>query len=166
MVEGLPKPKEVGPILAFEGDRVKRGWLVRFLRKPGIIRPMDPATMPDFRLTEEEAATVAGYIASRWKREGGRQSLALRERELTPTLAKEGRRLWEQELGCSSCHRFGKQGSIGAPILTGAGERLKVAWMVRWVKDPKHFLPDTPMPRVPLTDEEAKAIVAFLLRRR
>lgn len=162
-VEGLPKPRKLGPILAFEGDRVKREWLTRFLREPGFIRPMELATMPDFRLTGEETAAVAGYISSRWKEEG-HKSLSLEEQKLTPVLAEKGKYLWEQVLGCSSCHRVGEKGSIGGPVLTGVAARLSAAWLFRWIRDPKHFLPDTPMPRVPLSEDEAKAIVAYLFR--
>ncbi|MBI3126309.1 MAG: c-type cytochrome [Candidatus Tectomicrobia bacterium] len=164
-VEGLPKPKKVGPALAFEGDRVKPDWLAQFLREPRVIRPMEPAAMPDFRLSGGEAAAVAEFIAARWKEEA-RDASAVGEQSLTAALAVKGKSMWEQELGCSSCHRFGEKGSIGGPILTGLSERLNPAWLFRWVKDPKHFLPNTPMPRVPLTDDEAKAIVAYLFSRR
>lgn len=161
-LKDVPKSKKVGPPLVFEGDRVRHGWLVRFLRNPDVIRPTNLAVMPDFRLSDEEASAVAAFIAGRWTDKGESAAEGLDAKKFTPAMVAAGKRLWERELGCSACHRVGERGSIGAPVLTGAKDRLTAPWLFRWIMDPKHYIPDTPMPRVPLSAEEAKSLTAYL----
>ncbi|MBI3076581.1 MAG: cytochrome c [Deltaproteobacteria bacterium] len=153
-----------------EGDRVQKGWLQRFLKDPRPIRPMSEGRMPSFRLSEGEAAAIAEYIAAALvdrQQAKGTGAEAVKDGPGVPAgLAARGQKLFEEELGCRTCHRLGGEGARGAPDLTDARDRLDPRWLVRWLKDPKVILPATPMPKVGLSDEEARAVAAYLLNHR
>jgi putative membrane protein len=75
--------------------------------------------------------------------------------------------------GCGSCHTIGQirgaNGLVGPP-LTGIGSRLYVAGMLEnsegnlatWIHDPKAINPKTAMPKLGVTDGDARTIAAFL----
>lgn len=76
----------------------------------------------------------------------------------------EGRALIEKA-GCVGCHKmpgFTRPEVIG-PDLTGVGSKVKPAWLYRWLKRPKDYLPRTFMPNPLLTDEEAKILTTYLM---
>jgi cytochrome c len=76
---------------------------------------------------------------------------------------------------CGSCHTIpgisGANGTIG-PNLAGVASRPKIAGgavnnngpddLKRWITDPPAAKPGTAMPKVPMTDDEATKIVAYL----
>ena len=76
---------------------------------------------------------------------------------------------------CGSCHVIpgvpGATGAIG-PSLAGVAGRPKIAGgavnntgpddLKKWILDPPASKPGTPMPKVPMTDDEASKMVAFL----
>jgi cytochrome c1 len=76
-------------------------------------------------------------------------------------------------VACGVCHRIpgvrGAHGIVGPP-LTEFGRRQFIAGivanqpavLVRWVKDAPSIAPNTGMPGLPLTDEEARDVAAYL----
>jgi len=48
------------------------------------------------------------------------------------------------------------------PNLKEASSKLKPAWMIDWLKDPRAFRPTTKMPRFRINDEQTRDIAAFL----
>ena len=52
------------PILYREGEKVRPPWLTEFLLDPYTLRPWLSVRMPRFRLTREEARTIAQYFAA------------------------------------------------------------------------------------------------------
>jgi mono/diheme cytochrome c family protein len=77
------------------------------------------------------------------------------------------------ELGCVSCHATGKEQAAHllpkrGPVLDKVGERLRLEWLVKYVKSPHDLKPGTTMPDVlaglPDTDRDrtATAIANFL----
>jgi cytochrome c2 len=76
---------------------------------------------------------------------------------------------------CGSCHTIpgipGATGTIG-PNLAGVASRPKIAGgavtnngpedLKKWIMDPPALKPGTAMPKVPMTDDEATKIVAYL----
>jgi len=86
---------------------------------------------------------------------------------------EEGRRLFLAS-GCGGCHTLdGLRGATGVagPNLTNvalrptlAGERLPNTPenLARWIRDPPALKPDTPMPKLGLTDAQARDLAAFL----
>lgn len=160
-VEVLPEGKKVGPNLTYEGSRVRKEWLIGFLRAPHTIKPeyalMGGWTrMPTFPLTVAETLILAEYIS---------QVLVDKESEhkvvLETALARKGERLFSEKQ-CNGCHRIGdRPGGIG-PNLTEAGKRLRPGWVVNFIQRPSHYL-DTRMPDLGVSTEEAKALAAYIL---
>lgn len=164
-IAGFPEGRRVGPPLGFQGSRVTREWLEGFLRRPGPIKPEyaimgSDARMPDFRLTDGEVRILTGYIMVRLKDETLKP---LPPAAFDPTLAPRGEQLFAEKF-CDNCHRIGSRpGGIG-PDLTETGRRLNPAWVYRFVLNPSHYL-DTRMPNLKLTEEEARAVTAYLIHR-
>lgn len=77
-------------------------------------------------------------------------------------LAEVGKRLYLNKYGCNACHRVGDAGGVVGPALDRAGFRLNFTWVYRWVKYPQSMKPETRMPNLGLSDQDAKAIVMYL----
>ncbi len=164
-IGGLARTLRPGPSLSWEGSKVRESWLLAFLREPHPIRPQEEARMPGFRLSDAEAGALTAYIRDRLVAPDISRKV-FRSGEVTAALIAEGKRLFEGELGCRTCHRVEKEGALGGPDLTAIASRLEEGWLVQWIKDPKRFDPHVPMPKVGVTDDEAKAVAAYLLHRR
>ncbi|MBI3194790.1 MAG: c-type cytochrome [Ignavibacteriae bacterium] len=81
----------------------------------------------------------------------------------SPTLS-DGRSLFESS-GCLGCHNvegYVKVPNIGPP-LNRIAVKVKPAWLMRWILNPKSYLPQTKMPNFRFTEDEANAVRAYLL---
>ncbi len=163
-IGGLARTLRPGPPLSSEGSKVRESWLLAFLKQPHPIRPQEEARMPGFRLSDTEAGALTAYIRERLVAPEISRKV-FRSGEVTAALIAEGKRLFEGELGCRTCHRVEKEGALGGPDLTAIASRLEEGWLFQWIKDPKRFDPHVPMPKVGVTDDEAKAVAAYLLYR-
>lgn len=86
--------------------------------------------------------------------------------------AERGRLLLRQ-FGCGACHRIAgvadAQGNVGPP-LAGVAKRVYLGGvlpnspnnMVRWIRAPKAFDPQTAMPNLGVSEEHARDMVAYL----
>lgn len=77
-------------------------------------------------------------------------------------LVEAGKRLYLNKYGCNACHRVGDTGGVVGPALDRAGFRLNSTWVYRWVKYPQSMKPETRMPNLGLSDQDAKAITMYL----
>jgi mono/diheme cytochrome c family protein len=152
-----------GPDLAAESSRVKVEWLRGFLTKPSAIRPFGSyvgsgSRMPDFHLSEDEVDSLVSYLAALradFPRADSQPKLSVfREREVESLL--------RDRLPCLGCHRLGDEGGRVGPELTNVGARLQPAYIQAIVEDPRHVVPGSIMPRVPLPPREASRIIAYL----
>lgn len=87
-------------------------------------------------------------------------------------LHETGKALFQSK-GCVACHTIGK-GKLVGPDLKGVTDRRDQEWIAKWLKDPdsmiltdptakellKEFL--VPMPNQGLSDEDIKALMAYL----
>ena len=81
-----------------------------------------------------------------------------------PVLSK-GRKMF-YEYGCRGCHQVkGKERVKVGPPLKRIGEKVKVDWLYRWIKNPEEYLPQTKMPNFRFTHSEAADITRFLIPR-
>jgi cytochrome c1 len=48
------------------------------------------------------------------------------------------------------------------PTLDRAGFRLNSTWVYRWIKYPQSMKPETRMPNLGLSDQDAKAVTMYL----
>ena len=73
-------------------------------------------------------------------------------------------------VGCLGCHITGNETrqaagprrTFGQP-LQNIGNKTSYEWLFDWVRDPKHFSPDTYMPDLRLTDAEAADVATYLV---
>jgi cytochrome c oxidase subunit 2 len=76
-------------------------------------------------------------------------------------LADRGMRLF-MENGCYGCHTIGKTGTPIAPDLSRVGLKRSEAYLLDWLRDPRAQKPTAHMPRIALTEAEARALAAYL----
>ncbi len=152
----------LAPDLSYLGSRVRSGWLRAFLKNPYSIRLYLPERMPKFNLTDAEVETIVSYA----KIVLVNDSIPTRvfaPGELTPQLVDQGRRLYFEKYACQACHQIGLQGGAIGPELTEITQRLTEGWLLAWLKGSQKLVPNVKEPQYGLSDEEARAIAAFLL---
>jgi mono/diheme cytochrome c family protein len=76
-----------------------------------------------------------------------------------------------ETIGCKGCHGFaegefttvlGKAKDL-VPNLKDVASKVGPQWVYHWLKNPRGFSPDTNMPSLRLSDDEATAITAYLM---
>lgn len=83
--------------------------------------------------------------------------------------AAEGEALLHR-IGCLGCHLMDPTAEratapverLHGPHLAGLGDKVSPAWLYAWLRDPRSHRPDTPMPDLRLSEEEAADLVAYL----
>jgi mono/diheme cytochrome c family protein len=136
--------------------------MIEFLKNPQTLRPTLTLRMPQFNMTDEEAATLADYLQMVMQtpsvRLGGGTS-----KDFTPEMARMGKQLYEVKYQCQSCHTIGSSGGYVGPNLTNVGNWMNAAWIDAWLRNPQALEPGTIEPRRDFTEEEIKALTAYLL---
>jgi len=80
-------------------------------------------------------------------------------------LVEEGRAAFTR-VGCSNCHRVRGVGTVMAPDLSRVGAKHDVAYLERWLRDPREVHPSGHMPALELTEDDIKALAAYLAAQR
>jgi len=154
---------DMAPDLTWEGSAVQRQWLLDFLRNPNTLRPALIRRMPKFNLSDAEIVTLTDYMMTVYQNPAvDRDSMP--GSSFTPTLVEQGRQLFYSKYACQSCHIADPKtdkGYIG-PTLTQVGTRLNPAWIFHWLKDPQALRPGTVEPNQHISDDDARALTAFL----
>jgi nitric oxide reductase subunit C len=155
---------DMAPDLTWEGSSVQRDWLVQFFRNPNTLRPALIRRMPKFNLTDAEINTLTDYIMTVYQSPKiDRDSMPLSG--YAPGEVDLGKQLYYSKYSCQACHIIDTKqdkGYIG-PTLTHVGSRLTAAWIYNWLKDPQALRPGTQEPKRNLSDDEARALTAFLM---
>ena len=155
---------DMAPDLTWEGSSVQREWLVQFFRNPNTLRPTLIRRMPKFNLTEAEINNLTDYIMTVYQSPKiDRDSMPLSG--YSPGQVETGKQLFYSKYGCQACHIIDTKqdkGYIG-PTLTHVGSRLTAAWIYNWMKDPQALRPGTQEPKRDMSDDEARALTAFLM---
>jgi mono/diheme cytochrome c family protein len=73
-----------------------------------------------------------------------------------------GRRLFEEK-GCFGCHSIGGKGGTVGPPLDLVSKRHDARWIVAHFQNPQAVSPGTVMPQFNFTEQETRALTAFLL---
>jgi mono/diheme cytochrome c family protein len=155
---------DMAPDLSWEGTAVQRQWLDDFLKNPNTLRPALIRRMPRFNLTDSERTILTDYIMTVY------QNPAFQRDEMPLTgypseLIEKGRQLFYSKYACQSCHIVNPtedKGYIG-PTLTKVGTRLNAAWIFHYLKDPQALRPGTVEPNQHISDDDARALTAFLM---
>ena len=154
---------DMAPDLTWEGSAVQRQWLVDFLKNPNTLRPALIRRMPKFNLTDAEIGILTDYIMMVYQSPMVEPD-SLPALSFTAAMVEQGRQLFYSKYACQSCHIVDSKtdkGYIG-PTLTQVGTRLNPAWIFHWLKDPQALRPGTVEPNQHMSDEDARALTAFL----
>ena len=155
---------DMAPDLSWEGSSVQPQWLNDFLKNPNTLRPALIRRMPRFNLTDSERTTLTDYIMTVYQT-GSFQRDEMPLTGYSPELVEKGRQLFYSKYACQSCHMVNPnedKGYIG-PTLTKVGARLNAAWIFHYLKDPQAMRPGTVEPNQHMSDDDARALTAFLM---
>ena len=155
---------DMAPDLTSEGSSVQRAWLLDFLKNPNTLRPALIRRMPRFNLTDAEAATLTDYIMTIYQTPAF-DSASVSASSFTAADREQGRQLFYSKYACQSCHIVDPQSDKGyiGPTLTVVGVRRTAAWIFHYLKDPQALRPATLEPNQHISDEDARALTAFLM---
>ncbi len=157
------------PSLTSAGKRLTRTFVRSYLAKPHDVRPGLSQSMPRLALSATQIDDLTAYLVP--------------EESAAPSVTGDleaGRRVIESK-GCITCHAMtGVPGLVAsaipvpvtrdellhgkrlAPDLRYVRERQTSAQTAAWLVDPKAIKADSAMPKIPLTDNERRDVVAFL----
>lgn len=153
--------------------RLSPSWIARYLQEPGDVRPYLGESMPRLPLSADEARDLAIWLAGD-DDNGGDAAVAFGD-------ATRGRALLEDKR-CGSCHRFTgveplpmtappslspdvlARGMKLAPDLALTRDRFVKARLVEWIANPRQLKPDTAMPTLDVTDEQARDMAAYIVQ--
>jgi mono/diheme cytochrome c family protein len=150
----------IAPDLSHEGSRAQSKWIADFLKNPETLRATPLPGMPQFNMPDKDAAIAAEFLSAMLK--PGINPESLESREFTSAMVSTGKQLYGVKYRCQSCHTIGGTGSEVGPNLNNAGNRLTMPWIEAWLRNPQDLQPDTIEPRRNLTDEEIRALTAYL----
>lgn len=159
-IAGYENRPRIGPPLTRVATKVSYAWLIRWLQDPRGTQPR--SRMPNFGFGPGEAAAVADFLFSLTGEARTDEGAA----EPRWDLLERGRALYG-EARCSLCHASGDRGGTFAkayaPDLSGAGSKLRRAWALSWLGDPRAYHPLSRMPRFRFAASEREALAEFLL---
>lgn len=175
-MHGLVRWGALAPNLSGTGTRVRADWLLAFLKKPYKMRPYLTASMPTFNFRNRDDQILVRYFQATGNSTAHFEHEGQLERAGTAT-AEAGQKLFAGHL-CASCHQLnGKELPVAsklrwyhnmqvarrlAPDLADVKKKLRRDWVVRWIENPPLLMPDTTMPYMALTAEEAAALASYL----
>lgn len=168
--------RKVGPALEHIADKVTPAWAYHWIMNPKEFRPttrmprifgLSNMQEPEFATAEAEVGAVVQYLFHVSRPLGGYED---------PPGAgdpKKGEELVRSR-GCLACHRLDSPADdkpierlirldAFGPSLAGIGSKTAHKWVYNWVLHPKRYFPDTKMPDLRLTKEEAADAAAFLM---
>jgi mono/diheme cytochrome c family protein len=152
----------LAPDLSYEGSRAQRQWMIDFLKNPQTLRPTLILRMPQFNMTDQEASILADYMAASLQSPSVHPASA-DAGQFTSQMAVHGRTLYEMKYQCQSCHTIGAAGGYVGPDLSNVGNWMTPAWIAGWLKDPQALVPGSIEPKRSMTEDEVKALTAFLM---
>lgn len=164
--------RKAGPSLTRIAGKTNPGWAYKWIEAP---RDFHPTTfMPHFFFQENtttaankkrQQVEIAALVAFLWeKSEKPSYDAAAPAGD-----AARGKQLFET-VGCAGCHVLDRTKTrdefpinrLHGPNLVRTGSKVSKGWLYSWLKNPKQYFPDTNMPNLRLTDQEAADLVAYL----
>ncbi len=174
---GYDNIRKVGPDLSTVSGKLTKDWVRKWLANPKEFKSQ--ARMPQFWWNSNNSGTSNGV---NWDKRNATEINAIvdflwsvsKPKELpagrTNGNAAEGKKIVET-VGCFGCHAIGaiKEVANQSQIrrrhgfnLENQGSKVPQSWIYNWVKDPAQVWPDTKMPSLRLSDEEAADVAAYL----
>ena len=158
------KGGEMATDLSQEGSRVNKTWLQKFMKAPDTIRPILVERMTPFKIQDSEIETLYSYFGATLVDDRVENlTNAVNEKILRdPKMIQTGKDLYSKKYACQTCHQVNHQGGLIGPDLTKVGDRLKLEWILYYLRDPKAFVKRSVEPAYKLTDKEIEALAAYL----
>ncbi len=155
---------DMAPDLTWEGSSVQRQWLTDFLHNPNTLRPSLIRRMPRFNLNDSDNKELTDYLLTVYQSPAIDADLAPAATN-PPEAVEHGRQLFYSKYACQACHIVDAKADKGyiGPTLTQVGSRLTPGWVYAWLKNPQALRPGTAEPNQNLSDEDARALTAFLM---
>ena len=168
--EGLRKP---GPNLRRIASKLDEAWVANWIREPRAIKAStwmprvwynaNSSSSEDAVRNEVEIGAVVAYLFA--NSEEHRPAL---QRPTRGDPAR-GQQLVES-VGCLACHVMGEESreisgprrTFGQPLV-GLGDKTSYEWLFDWVRNPKHYSPETYMPDLRLTDTQVADVATYLV---
>lgn len=168
-VKGFENQWKAGPSLLNVKSKLDKDWIIKWLQDPKAFR--SSTWMPrifhleNMQEPENRAKSNVGIqgIAEYLMKHSGEVSIEKPRKKGNPEIGKE----LVKDLGCLGCHSVDSSTvNDHGPELINMGSKVKAEWLFTWLKDPKHYMQNTRMPNLRLTDEEASHIASYLLESR
>jgi len=160
----------VGPSLRRIAAKDDPAWMVQWITNPHAIRPR--TRMPNFMFTPEQAEQITAWLLDVTKAPSQEWLAGHPDPDVVrdAAQAEQGRKLIDS-LGCRACHALAPgevAGQLGAnkdiaPNLSQVAAKTDGRWLYHWIKNPRGFSDVARMPSLRLSDDEARAITAYLL---
>jgi mono/diheme cytochrome c family protein len=167
--ENLRKP---GPILTKINSKLTADWVKTWVRNPSAVKPVtwmpkiwynsNTSAPEDAVRNEVEINAAVAYLFA--------NSEPYQFAVASPPKgdAKQGEEI-VRNIGCLGCHVIeekdrttaGPRRTFGQP-LQNIGSKTTYTWLYNWVRDPKHYSPDTYMPNLRLTDPQVADVATYL----
>jgi cytochrome c2 len=174
---GYENIRKVGPDLSTVSGKLTKEWVRKWLANPKEFKSQ--ARMPQFWWNSNNSGTTGGV---NWDKRNAAEIFAITEYLWANSKPKElpagrmggnpatGKQIVET-VGCFGCHAVGAIQEVANQSqirrrhgynLENQGSKVTQQWLYNWVKDPAQVWPDTKMPSLRLTDEEAADVSAYL----
>ncbi|HEY2830182.1 MAG TPA: c-type cytochrome [Thermoanaerobaculia bacterium] len=165
--------RKPGPILTKIQSKLRPDWVKNWIRNPRAVKPTtwmprfwynsNNSSPEDAVRNETEINAIVAYLFAN-------------SEQYEPAVknpphgdAKSGEQI-VKSIGCQGCHvvgegsreELGPRRTFGQP-LENIGNKATFEWIFDWVRDPKHYNPNTYMPNLRLTDAQAADVATYLL---
>ncbi len=168
---------KTGPSLEFLASKTTKEWAYHWIENPKAIRHNtwmpsyfnqsnnnDPASI---KRGQQEIHAMVGFLFANSKP----FTVDASAEKGDPVKGKE----LVASLGCMACHQVQPEKKAVkrdsnqlhrefGPNLIGLGSKTSQAWLFDWLKNPDRYHPESKMPNMRLSDDEAAAIAAYLVQ--
>jgi mono/diheme cytochrome c family protein len=177
-IPGYENIRKVGPDLSTVSSKLTKDWVRKWLANPKDFK--SEARMPQFWWNSNNSGNTNGVD---WDKRNAAEINAITEflwansrpapqnsGGRTGGNAATGKQIVET-VGCFGCHAVGPIQEVANQSqirrrhgynLANQGSKVTEQWISSWVKDPAQIWPETKMPSLRLTDQEAADVAAYL----
>ena len=178
LMQNFAKREQPGPDLTKIKSKTSKEWAMKWIKDPKSFR--HNASMPSFfgqsnnsdpesvKRNDTEIFTMVEYLYDSDYDQMKNSSKYMGDKA-------KGEALYNA-VGCAGCHQIAPDKSDlpdeksrytllaeQGPNLINLGSKTTSEWVYKWIKDPTSYWPDTKMPNLNLSDQEAKDITAYLM---
>ncbi len=172
-VKNMEDLTKAGPSLLKLRGKLKKEFVEKWVWSPKSYNPA--AKMPSFfQQTNNDSSNPEAFAKTKVELHAVVDYLYEHSGDYRPDQApgagsvSNGKKLFK-EIGCMACHGIDDVTSHHAdfaPDLSSVGSKLSASFVYSWIKNPQHFNPDTRMPSLRLSNQEASDITAYLMSKR